>query len=287
MRLIKQHFLVITTSFLMTMTYGQPPEERMQAADRLGSAIAQIDHYYIKPMPLDRLMGFAISGMLTQLDPHSSYLNEEDLQVLIEQTEGDFAGIGVEMIAEDSLLRVISPIEGSVADRSGIKPDDIIVAIDGTLVDSLTADEAQRMVRGEVGTTVDLVVFRQGVDEPLTFHLTREQVVMQEVRHRSYGDIGLIRIAWFTEGTADEVRQHITTLRQENPGLKGLILDLRNNPGGVLDAAAGTADLFLDQGDLPQDVIVSTKGRHSEHDQVYRATPVVTFLTPLTSNSKN
>jgi carboxyl-terminal processing protease len=224
---------------------------------------------YVDPVTDRTLIDNALDGMLTGLDPHSSYLTEREWNDMQTETTGAFGGIGLEVTDKGGLLEVVSPIDGTPAAAAGLKPGDLITAVDGKSVDGLSLDAAVASMRGPPGTTLHLTVKRPDLAAPMLFALTRQIIHVASVQSRLLGDIGVIRISEFTEQTNPGVREALRTLRAEAHGkLRGLVIDLRNDPGGLLDQAVAVANDFLDHGG-----IVSTRGRHADDDQSWTARP--------------
>ncbi|PRY64710.1 carboxyl-terminal processing protease [Vreelandella songnenensis] len=216
----------------------------------------RIKRGYVEEVDDRTLLRNAMRGMLSELDPHSAYLDEEEYQSLRESTQGEFGGIGIEVGMENGQLMVVTPIDDTPASRAGLLSRDIIIAIDGTPTDSMSLQEAVTMMRGEPGSELRISVLRSGEETPRTFTLNREVIRSESVKHELLETgYGYLRISQFQSRTPEQARQAIERMQRDAP-LEGLILDLRNNPGGVLQAAAGVADLFLDSG-----LIVYTEGR--------------------------
>ncbi|MGB9428420.1 MAG: S41 family peptidase [Gammaproteobacteria bacterium] len=225
---------------------------------------------YVQPVDDTALINNAIRGMLAGLDPHSAYLDKNDYQQMQIITTGQFGGLGLEVTQQDGAVLVVSPIDGTPAAQAGIETGDVIVRVNGTALDGLTLDQAVTLMRGKTGTAVTLTVLRRGAPKPLTFTLTRAEVHVSSVRSRLLEPgYGYVRISQFSEDTGDGVTKAVKALAKTNQGpLKGLILDLRNNPGGLLDAAVDVSDVFLNSG-----IIVSAKGRAPDSNFVRHATP--------------
>ncbi|MCL5425452.1 MAG: S41 family peptidase, partial [Gammaproteobacteria bacterium] len=208
----------------------------------------RIKRAYVEEVDDQTLLRNAMRGMLSELDPHSAYLDEEEYQSLRESTQGEFGGIGVEVGMENGQLMVITPIDDTPASRAGLLSRDVIVAIDDTPTDSMSLQEAVTLMRGEPNTELRISVLRSGEDTPREFTLTREIIRSESVKHELLEPgYGYLRISQFQSRTPDQARDSLARMAREQP-LEGLILDLRNNPGGVLQAAVGIADLFLDEG---------------------------------------
>lgn len=257
------------------------PEE----VQRLSTALQIIKNYYVKPVSNDKLFDNAIRGMLDGLDPHSSYLAGDDLRDLQDLTTGGFSGIGIEVIPMDGFLKVVSPLDESPAKKAGIKSGDVILRIDGILIKDLTLREAMQKIRGKKGTTVTLTIVRKGEEKPLKISLIREDVRIRSITGKLLAPgYGYVRIATFQADTVTELRKVVTNLRQESNGqLKGMILDLRDDPGGLLDVATVVADDFLEPTIMPLNkLIVYTKSTLPESKLAYSATPGdILFNAPM------
>jgi carboxyl-terminal processing protease len=233
-----------------------------------GDVFERVRKDYVEEVSDQELLENAINGMLTSLDPHSGYLPAKGFQEMQEQTKGEFGGLGIEVTMEGGFVKVVSPIDDTPAARAGVQPGDFIVAIDGKPVLGLTLNEAVDKMRGPVDTAITITVRRQGVD-PFDLKMNRAVVKIQSVRHRVEGDIGYIRITSFNEQTQAGLEAAIKDLKAKvGPKLKGYVLDLRNNPGGLLDQAVSVSDTFLDHGE-----IVSTRTRRAEETQRFNAKP--------------
>jgi carboxyl-terminal processing protease len=210
--------------------------------------------------------------MLAGLDPHSSYMNQKQYDDMQVETSGQFGGLGLEVTQTDGLLKVISPIDGTPAARAGIKPGDIIVDINGKSTDGINLDDAVTEMRGAPGSKINITLKRSGIDTPVNLTLTREIIQIEDVKERLFptagGNIGYIRLASFDEKADQDIRSAIDTLQKQagSAGIHAYILDMRDNPGGLLDQAVAVGDDFINSGE-----IVSTHGRHSEDDQVWYA----------------
>jgi carboxyl-terminal processing protease len=228
----------------------------------------QVRANYVEPVTDKQLIEGAVKGMLASLDPHSSYMDAKEYQEALVQMRGEFGGLGMQVTMENSAVKVISPIDDTPAAHAGIKPGDLILAIDGAPVSEMTLSEAVDKLRGAVGTAVKLMLRREGVD-PFELSLTRADIKVEPVKAHLDGDIAYIRIATFSERAGSALEQAVTTLRQQANGkITGVVLDLRNNPGGLLDQAVAVANDFLDSGG-----IVSIKGRIAADARKYDAQP--------------
>src|SRR5713101_594535 len=222
---------------------------------------------YVDEVSDETLVEGAINGMLTALDPHSNYLNAKNFNDMKVQTRGEFGGLGIEVSMENGLVKVVSPIDDTPAAHAGLKPGDLITHIDGTPVQGLTLPEAVEKMRGLINTDINLTIRREG-REPFDVKLTRANIKIQSVRsHIESNNIGYIRITSFNEQTDVGLNNAMKNLKtQANNKLIGVVLDLRNNPGGLLDQAVAVSDAFLDKGE-----IVSTRGRRADDAQRYNA----------------
>ncbi len=231
---------------------------------------AKIKSDYVEEIGDKTLLESAIRGMLSGLDPHSAYLDPEAYQDLQEGTTGEFGGLGIEVGLEDGFVKVIAPIDDTPAQKAGIKAGDLIVRIDDTPVKDLSLNDAVKMMRGKPGTEIVLTIVREGQKNPLRIPITRAIIKVQSVKHRTLEPhLGYLRISHFQSHTGEDLDEAIAQLKKANGGeLKGLVLDLRNNPGGILGSAVAVADAFLEQG-----LIVYTKGRAPESELQFNARP--------------
>jgi carboxyl-terminal processing protease len=217
-----------------------------------GDVFGRVRAEYVEPVRDRELVENALNGMLSGLDPHSSYLSPRNFEDMRVQTRGEFGGLGIEVTQENGFIRVISPIDETPAARAGVKPGDLIIALNGNSTQGLTLQEAVEQMRGERGTAIRLTIRREGETRPIELSLTRDVIRPQVVRFRMEGtDIGYIRLTSFNEQTEVNLRRAVTTLRQQaGANLRGLVLDLRNNPGGLLDQAVQVTDDLLEQGEI-------------------------------------
>ena len=231
---------------------------------------ARIKQDYVEDIDDKTLLENAIRGMLSGLDPHSNYLGREEYQDLQVGTKGEFGGLGIEVGMQDGFVRVISPIDDTPAKRAGVKAGDLIVRLNETPVKGINLNEAVKLMRGEPGSELKLTVLREGEDKPLTITVVRDVIRITSVKNRLLeGGYGYVRISHFQTKTAENLRKAVTDLQhQTNNKLKGLVLDLRNNPGGVLNGAVAVSDAFLKKG-----LIVYTKGRVKDSQQTFKAAP--------------
>ncbi|MDA8561489.1 S41 family peptidase [Gammaproteobacteria bacterium] len=249
----------------LTKKTNQEDSLQKMDIDRFTNAIAHIKDYYVQPINDKKLLEDAIRGMLNGLDPHSEYLDADSYKTLMMTTSGAFGGLGVEVTGEYGVLKVISPIDDTPAAKAGIKPGDYIVAINGKLVNDMTMNEAVDTMRGKKGSKIALSIIRKNEKKPLTFKLTRETIKISSVKSKMLPNgFGYVRISEFQQPTSKLMITAINKLKKDNGGnLKGLILDLRNNPGGLLDSAVQVADVFLNNKSTSKfnNLIVYTKGR--------------------------
>ncbi len=233
-----------------------------------GDVFERVRAEYVEPTSDRDLVENAINGMLTGLDPHSNYMNAKAFRDMQVQTRGEFGGLGIEVTQDNGFIKVISPIDDTPAARAGVKAGDLIVALDGKTVQGLTLNEAVEKMRGSPNSRITLTVRREGADKPIELSMMREIIHIQVVRDRlEGGDIGYIRLTSFNEQTDAGLRKAFQKLKDEDGGkLKAIVLDLRNNPGGLLDQAVSVSDDFIDQGE-----IVSTRARHAEDSQRWNA----------------
>jgi carboxyl-terminal processing protease len=228
--------------------------------------LREIEKHYVEPEDSQKLIYGAIKGMVRSLDPHSSFMTKDEYQELMTETKGSFSGVGIEITIKDDVLTVVSPIEGTPAFKAGIKAGDRIIEIEGKSSKGMTLMDAVKNIRGPKGSEVKLKVAREGQSEPLVFSIKRDVIPLKSVRHYALTpEIGYARISNFQSKTAGDLEDALNDL-EKGHHLKGLILDLRNNPGGLLSQAVEVSDLFLDKG-----VIVSTKGRDSSQDVIMSA----------------
>ncbi len=243
---------------------------------RFSTVIAQIKRYYIDEKSDKDLFSSAIKGMVADLDPHSSFLDVDDLKDIDTVTSGEFGGIGVEIIPENGYIKVISPLDDTPAFKAGIKSGDMIIRINSQLIKKMTTREAINMIRGKRGTAVNLTILRKNEKKPLRFSVQRDIIKVDSVKSKLLDNkYGYVRIVFFQAPAKTELYAAINKLKKEAGGkLKGLIVDLRNNPGGLLDSAINVADTFLDANKLNHDkLIVYTKGRIPGSDIRAKASP--------------
>src|SRR5919108_1925379 len=249
----------------MSLVYGVPGSAANAAGSDtykqlaiFGDIFERVRNQYVTPPDEKSLVENAINGMLASLDPHSSYLNPEAAKDMRVQTKGEFGGLGIEVTMENDLVKVITPIDDTPAAKAGVRAGDYISEIDGESVQGLTLNDAVEKMRGPVDTPIKLTILRQGVDKPIQVTVVRDIIKVKAVKFRVENDVGYMKITSFTEKTFDDLQTAIDTIKKQVPAdkLKGYVLDLRLNPGGLLDQAVSVSDTFLDRGE-----IVSTRGR--------------------------
>ncbi len=224
---------------------------------------------YVEPVTDEQLLDYAVEGMLAGLDPHSVYLKGDSYQELDEDTKGQFTGLGLEVVMEGGFVKVIAPIDDTPAAKAGIKSGDLIIRINGEVISGLTLNEATEKMRGEQGTNITLTILRESEPDPFDLEITRAIVKLSSVKRKRLSDeIGYLRVTQFQLNTSANFRKQLKMLRQ-GKSFSGLVLDLRNNPGGLLTSAVSISDTFITQGNL-----VSTKGRSDSSKKDYEATAV-------------
>ena len=236
-----------------------------------GDVFERVRADYVEKPDDSKLIESAINGMLAGLDPHSSYMDPKSFRDMQVQTRGEFGGLGIEVTMEDGLIKVVAPIDETPAAKAGVMANDIITQLDDEQVQGLTLNQAVEKMRGPVNTKIKLTIMRKGQDKPIEVSITRDVIRVRSVRSHVEGDdVGYIRITQFNEQTTEGLKKAIAdiTAKVANDKLKGYVLDLRNNPGGLLDQAISVSDAFLEKGE-----IVSTRGRNAEETQRFNARP--------------
>ncbi|MDO8799342.1 S41 family peptidase [Phenylobacterium sp.] len=244
---------------------AEPRAKTYKMLELFGDVLDTVERQYVTEVDDKKLIEAAIDGMLTSLDPHSGYLNPESFDDMRDQTRGEYGGLGIEVTSEDGVVKVISPMDGTPAFKAGVKAGDFITAVNGESVLGLSVNDAVKQMRGKPGEPVTLTIAREKTD-PFDVKLIREVIKPKSATAKLEGDYGYLRVSTFNEKTTDEAEAAIADLRAKNPKMKGLILDLRNNPGGLLDQAVGISDLFLEGGE-----IVSQRGRDPRDVERYNA----------------
>ena len=254
--------LVAETSSKDTSVYQQ--------LDLFGDVFERIRAQYVEEVDSKKLIEAAVNGMLTSLDPHSSYMSAEDYAAMQVETKGEFGGLGIEVTQEDGYVKVVSPIDGTPADKAGITTGDLIIKVDGKSVNGLTMDQAVDLMRGPIGSEVIITVVREGVTEPFDVSIIRDTIKVAAVKGRLIGTTIVVRITSFTDQTFSGLQDQLKKAADEAGGIEkitGVVLDLRNNPGGLLMQAVDVSDAFLNEGE-----IVSTRGRNEQDNERFNAT---------------
>ncbi len=239
--------------------------------DLFGDIFDRIRSEYVEEVDAKELIEAAINGMLTSLDPHSGYLPPVDAEKMREQTRGEFGGLGIEVTQEEGFVKVVSPIDGTPADEAGMEAGDFITHVDGESVLGLTLNEAVERMRGPVGSEIIITVVREGEDEPFDVTIIRDFIKLTAARVRTEGKSVVVRVTTFNDNTFDNIKDGLDKELEKADGLEninGVVIDLRNNPGGLLSQAIRVSDAFLEKGE-----IVSTRGRNPEEGDRYNATP--------------
>ncbi|MDI1274695.1 S41 family peptidase [Polaromonas sp.] len=260
----------LTTVQLQAVARGGLTPLPLEELQQLAAVFGMVKTDYVEPVDEKKLITDAISGMVASLDPHSVYFDKKSFKEFREGTSGRFVGVGIEISQEDGLVKVVSPIEGSPADRAGLKPNDLITKIDDTAVKGLSLNDAVKKMRGEPRTKVTLMIFRKDENRTFPVTITREEIRTQSVRSKVIEPgYAWIRLSQFQERTVDDFVAKLEQIYKQEPNLKGLVLDLRNDPGGLLDAAVAVSAAFL-----PENVtVVSTNGQLAESKFTYKAAP--------------
>ena len=253
------------TAFAVT-TNGSASEKRAQTFKQLelfAEIVAKAQANYVTEFDESEAIEAAINGMLSSLDPHSSYLDPDDFKDMQAQTSGEYGGLGIEVTAQDGFVKVVSPMDGTPAFRAGIKSGDFLTAIDGKSIVGLPLNDAVKQMRGEINSAISVTIVRENV-EPFDVSLTREVIRPEVVKQKMVGDVGYVRVTTFNEQTVKALDRALETTRKG--ALKGLVLDLRDNPGGLLEASIEVSSRFLNGGE-----VVSTRGRHDTDSKRYNA----------------
>ena len=260
----------LTTVSLQTVARGGLAPLPLEELQQLAAVFGMIKSDYVEPVDEKKLITEAIAGMVASLDPHSQYFDKKSYKEFREGTSGRFVGVGIEITQEDGLVKVVSPIEGSPADRGGLKTGDLITRIDNTAVKGLTLNEAVKRMRGEPNTKVVLTIFRKDENRSFPVTIIREEIKTQSVKTKMVEPgFAWVRLSQFQDRTVEDFVRKVDELYKQDPKLKGMVLDLRNDPGGLLDAAIAISAAFL-----PDNVtVVSTSGQLAESKSVYKASP--------------
>ena len=280
MTFISRHRFFVVTSFICILASGlflaAPYTTRAQSNNDetyrqltlFGDVFQRVRSDYVEQVSDQELIEAAINGMLTSLDPHSAYLPDDNFKKMQVQTKGKFGGLGIEVTMENGFVKVVSPIDDTPADKAGLQPEDLIISVDGVSIVGLTLNEAVEKLRGPIGSNVKIAVQR-AQDEPFEVDITRDEIKIRSVRSRLYDSVGYVRITTFSEQTSPGLQKALDDLQAESSeGLSGLVIDLRNNPGGLLSEAIRVSDAFLEEGE-----IVSTRGRGESDIQHAYARP--------------
>ena len=245
------------------------PSDTYRQLNLFGDIFERVRAHYVEKPDDSKLVEAAINGMLNGLDPHSSYMDPKSFREMQVETRGAFGGLGIEVTMEDGLVKVVAPIDDTPAAKAGIRANDVITHIDDAAVKGMTLNQAVEKMRGQVNTKIRLRILRKGADKPIEVAVTRDIIRVRSVRSRvESGDVGYIRITQFNEQTTEGLKKAMSDIAAQVPAdkLRGYIIDLRNNPGGLLDQAISVSDTFLDRGE-----IVSTRGRDPEETQRFNA----------------
>jgi carboxyl-terminal processing protease len=258
----------LTTVSLQTVARGTLAPLPLEELQQLSAVFGIVKSDYVEPVDEKKLITDAISGMVSSLDPHSQYFDQKSYKEFREGTSGKFVGVGIEITQEDGLVKVVSPIEGSPAFRAGLKSNDLITKVDDTAVKGMTLNDAVKRMRGEPNTKVTLTIYRKDENRTFPVTITREEIKQQSVRGKVVEPgYAWIRVSQFQERTVDDFAKKLEEIYKQEPKLKGLVLDLRNDPGGLLNAAVAISSTFL-----PDDVVVvSTNGQTPESKQTLKA----------------
>ena len=251
---------------LFPVAHGATDASAYRQLDLFTDAFERVRADYVHPVDDSALVTSAIEGMASSLDPHSSYMDAKTFADMRIQTSGNYDGVGLDVTMEDGLVKIVSPIDDTPAAHAGLKPGDFIAAIDGTPVQGMSLDDAVTRMRGADGSKVSITVLRVGTKKPFDVALTRSHVEILSVKFHREGDIGYIRLTTFDEHAASGIEDAVRQLKRQIPDIKGYVLDLRNNPGGLLKQSIDISDDFLASGE-----IVSTKGRHADDNAVWNA----------------
>ncbi len=256
--------LLVSSSLSAEPTKKETETSRLEALAKFTKVISIVEEYNVDDVTIEALIDKALDGMMKNLDAHSNFLTQKDYKRLQVQTDGEFGGLGITVGMKDGALTVIAPLDDTPADKAGLKAGDIILKINEQSSLGMTIDEAVSQMRGKVGDPIDITIVRKGEIEPFKVHIIRGKITIDSVHSKTIGDdILYIRVSSFDKKVTEDVAKAI---KNRKTTTKGIVLDLRNNPGGLLDQAVGLVDLFVDKGQ-----IVSQKGRHASEDKVYSA----------------
>lgn len=281
MRFKKVSLFIIVFSFLSFLSGGtwtyllskDRTQDVVRSLEKFAKVYDIVKRNYVTEPTDPELVDGAIAGMLAELDPHSVYLKKEDFQEMQSDTRGEFGGLGIEIAKRDGMLTVVSPIEDTPAFRAGVKAGDVIVKIENEVTANLSVIDAVKLMRGKPGEPINITVKREGADALIPFKITRAIIQVQSVKWEVKDGFGVVKVRQFLERSSTEVRKAIGKITEENGSIKGLVLDLRNNPGGLLSQAIEISDIFLSEG-----LVVSTRGR--DEDKVSKSYAVAKGTEP-------
>jgi len=260
-------FFKIISIFLILCKHAVADEINLEYLRDYIGILKEVKKNYVRDISDKELIQYSLSGLFNSLDPHSTFFNEKEFEDMHARNKGEFGGVGIEMIYDNG-LKVISPIDDSPASAAGIKAGDVIIAVDEALVSEMSYSEVLTKMRGEKGTKIKLTIIREGEAEPLEVTLIRDIIKARSIKEHLYGDIGYLRITSFTDGTTENLIRAIISLKKKsNNALKGIVLDLRNNPGGLLYESIGVASIFVDK----NATIVSTRAKNGKDTKIFRA----------------
>jgi carboxyl-terminal processing protease len=263
-------FAGVVITWQLSATAQQSATLPLDELRLFSTVFGSVKRDYVEPIDDKKLITDAVKGMVSSLDPHSAFLDTKDFSEMQEQTQGKFAGLGIEISSEDGLVKVMNPIEDSPAAKAGLLAGDLITRLDDKPVRGMTLDQAVRRMRGEPGTKITLTIYRKSEERTFPVTITRAEIKVQSVKTKALeNDLLWVRITSFQERTVPDLARRMTDAYNQNPNLKGVILDLRNNGGGILQGAVGVSAAFLPTGST----IVSTKGQSNNSQQLYKAEP--------------
>ncbi len=256
-------FLLVVVFMGVSPAYAKEKVDKFEKLRIFARVMTIIEENYVDKVDPVKLINNAIKGMVSSLDPHSSYMTPDEYKELKITTTGKFGGLGIEITIKDGVLTIVAPIEGTPAYKAGLKPNDMIIKINGKSTLGMSLQEAVKLLRGKPGTKVTITILRGKNSKPFDVTITRAIIHVKSVKYKKIGDVGYLRISQFQQGTTEEVKKALKKLK----GIKGLVLDLRNDPGGLLQEAIGVSDLFVKKG-----LIVSIRGRRKYDVQKFYAT---------------
>ncbi len=245
----------------------QPRAQTYRMLELFGDVVEIVQRQYVVPVDDKKLIEAALDGMVSSLDPHSGYLAPDSFEDMQDTTRGEYGGLGIEIVSEDGVVKIVAPMDGTPADRAGLQAGDYITGVNGESIIGMSSNDAVKLMRGKPGEKVTLTIAREKAD-PFDVPLVREVIKPKSVTARMEGDYGYVRLSGFNEKATEDVTAAIKDLQSKNPKMKGLVFDLRNNPGGLLDQAVGVSDIFLDGGE-----VVSQRGRDPRDIERYNARP--------------